>query len=68
LPPCVVIFRTVTPCNVNFSFVLIFVTLINFRLCEHMYSAHSCTCHCDGTHCNMKQLTASCHHPSSDES
>ena len=26
---CVVIFRTVTPCNVNFSFVLIFVALIN---------------------------------------
>jgi len=26
---CVVMFRTVTLCNVNFSFVLIFVALIN---------------------------------------
>jgi len=36
---CVVILRTVTPCNVNFSFVLIFVALINFGLCECIYSS-----------------------------
>jgi hypothetical protein len=35
---CVVIFRIVTPCNVNFSLVLIFVELINYSLCECMYS------------------------------
>lgn len=34
----IVIFRTVTPCSVNFSFVLIFVALINLRLCECMHS------------------------------